>query len=152
MSKSVAEELAAGRNAAAAEHERTGIIHLTGGELHVKYGVIPWREDRRIATEHQSITDEGERLLRAAADTLIKASQGSIAHVGDRMEDLPPLGLELAGRLGLDGAENDRQVVFMLFPSDRAVMEEFWEHEAWTARVSKGLDEQQAGNSEAASQ
>lgn len=151
MEHTLAGRLMTARTEQAVTHERTGIINLGGGELKVTYGVIPWREDQEIGKRHEKVQDRVERQLRLAADTLAAASLSSEAVVGGQTEPLPKLGVELATALGLDGMETDIQVVLALFPSERAMMEEFAAHEDWTGTVSKGIDETIEGESLAVS-
>lgn len=140
-SLSLAERLEAGKaQAQAQEGEFVGTIQMAGGYLTIYYRVLSYREDRAIAIRHEAIGNQLERESRLAADTLASASVRSEAHVEEHSEELPKLGLELAARLGLDGPENDIQAVLALFPSERAMVEQFAELETWAKDVTRSVD------------
>lgn len=148
---SLAERLMADREGKQAEQgEFVGTVQMGGGYLTVFYRALSYREDRKIGQRHRMVSDEVERELRLAADTLASSSTRCEAHVGDEVEELPPLGVALTSKLGLDGPENDVQAVLALFPSERAMVEQFVELEEWATAVNRTVDKSIEGNSVAA--
>lgn len=127
-----------------------GRIECGGGHILARYRAMTYREDRQVGQRHKAISDEVEREIRLAADTLASACTGCEIHIGDEVFEKGPLGLALANELGLDGAENDIQAVLALFPSERAMIEQFVELEAWVKAVNAGVDDDIEGKSVAA--
>jgi hypothetical protein len=137
---SLGERLLAGRDAQqAGQGEFQGRIDCGGGYIVAYYRALPFREDRKVGLRHRTVADPVEREVRMAADTLATACTRCEVYVGD--EDV----------LGLDAPENDIQAVLMLFPSERAMIEQFVELEEWTTAVNKTVDKNLVKNSEAAS-
>jgi hypothetical protein len=150
-SASLGERLLAGRDEKQAEQgEMTGRIECVGGYIVSHYRALSFREDRKIGLRHKAVADIVEKEVRAAADTLAASSTRCEVHIGDETHEMPPLGLGLSQALGLDGPENDIQAVLALFPSERAMVEQFIELEEWASAVNAAVDGQIEGNSEAA--
>jgi hypothetical protein len=146
-SLSLGERLLAGRKEKQAQQgEFIGTIQLGGGHLTAHYRALDFREDRKIGQRHRAVADEIEREVRLAADTLAASCTRCEAHIDDEVHELPPLGLQLTQKLGIDGPENDVQAVLALFPSERAMVEQFVELEQWTSAVNRAVDTELAGN------
>ncbi len=142
------EQLLAARSKKQAAHEATLEIPGYDGKLWATYRPLDFREARHIGQEHERLRDEIEKELRIAADTLVKACVGCEARIGGKTHKLPPIGLELATEIGLGGAENPRQAVFLIFPSETAVMSQFVAVQGAESTVNGQVDEE-LGNSQA---
>lgn len=151
MSTSLGERLLAGRAEQQAQQgEFIGTIQCGGGYIVSYYRALPFREDRKIGQRHRTVSDEIEREVRMAADTLAAASVRCEVHVGDETHEKGKLGLALAKELGLDGPETDIQAVLALFPTEKAMVEQFVEYEEWAKAVNRTVDGKIEGNSDAA--
>jgi hypothetical protein len=94
-------------------------------ELYARYLPLDYRTVRRIVERCEPIPDPATRDLEAAADSLLAACQGVEAHIDGEVHDLGcKLGKQLADTLGFEGAETDRQALFLIFPSEMAVITE----------------------------
>lgn len=148
---SLGERLLAGRAEKQKERgEFIGRVECGGGYILAHYRAMDYREDRQVGQRHQMVTDQLEQEIRLAADTLASASTGCEIHIGDEVFEKGPLGLALAQELGLDGPENNVQAVLALFPSERAMVEQYIELEAWVKAVNAGVDDDIEGKSGAA--
>jgi len=85
--------------------------------------------------------------LDAAADILIASCTGVDAHVDGQVVLLEQkLGKDLADFLGEDGAETDRQGVFLIFPSELALMTHVEQLSALQVSEDEAVDGEIAGN------
>ena len=92
------------------------------GQLVVKYRNPDWKERRRVMM-HIKGPDVVARELEAAADTLVVSCVGVDAHVDGETVALPyKLDKGLAEYLLDEQVETDRQAVFVVFPSETALM------------------------------
>ena len=94
-----------------------------GGQLVARYRTLEWRERRRIGLAVKGLDIPG-RELDAAADILLTSCEGVDAHVDGQVIPLGHrLGVELAGYLGEDvEGVTPRQALFLIFPSELALM------------------------------
>lgn len=111
-----------------------------------------YSEHRKIVARHERLQTEQQELY-IAADTLIAASVDTFAVLEDgQREPLNlRLGLALAGYLGLEGAETDRQAVFMLISSTMQIVELYVELEQFRKASTRETVDELVGESEAAS-
>lgn len=151
MDTSLGERLLATRDKHQKATEETRPVPGYEGQLTATYRGLTFREGRAIGKRHEAILDEAEQEIRIAADVLAKSCTGCQAHIDGETKDLPALGLGLAQSLGVDGPENDAQAVLMIFPSERAVVEEGAAVEKLGVTSGQKADGHIAGNSEAAS-
>lgn len=107
-----------------------------GGELVARYGETGWR-DVRTFSMNAAMTALGNEVpagkeLEAAADMLLAANidleahvDGESAQIKDENGQPVKMGLSLARFLGidLDGVDTDRQAMFLIFPTDKALMQ-----------------------------
>jgi hypothetical protein len=94
-------------------------------ELYARYLPLDYRTARRIVERCATISDPATRDLEAAAASLIAACQGVEAHIDGEVHDLGcGFGKQLADKLGFEGSETDCQALFLLFPSEMAVITE----------------------------
>jgi hypothetical protein len=132
------------------QHTKTRDFEIPGyqPQLFVTFKALDdYTETREIGARHENVPDEAQREMYVAADTLIAASTDSYGILdGERVEIGLPLGAALAARLDHDGAENDRQAVFQIFPSTMSLMRTFIELDGWTQQVARGTDEELEGN------
>lgn len=123
LPESLAETLRAKRDQYTQVTERTVEIPGFGGQLYAHYTPLDYRSARRIVERCETIPDPATRDLEAAAESLVTACQGVEAHVDGEVHDLGyKLGKQLADWLGLEGAETDVQAVFLIFPSEMAII------------------------------
>ena len=107
------------------------------GQLVARYRTLEWRERRRIGMGVKG-PDIPARELEAAADILLASCEGVDAHVDGQVVALEhKLGMGLASYLGEEGAETDRQAMFLIFPSDLALMSHLEE----LAKLQAGEDD-----------
>ncbi len=148
---SLGERLLAGREKLqAAQGEYVGTIDCGGGTLRVHYRALSYREDRKVGQRHEGVRDEVEKEIRLAADTLVTASVKTEAEIDGEVHELPPLGLGLTTALGLDEPETDIQAALLLFPSERALIQQFVAYEQWATEVAQTVDGEIEENSGAA--
>jgi hypothetical protein len=92
------------------------------GQLVARYRVVDWSERRNIGLSVKG-PSIAARELEAAADILIASCVGVFAHVDGQVAELgQKMGMSLAHFLGEEAAETDRQGVFLIFPSELALM------------------------------
>jgi hypothetical protein len=122
---SLAERLRAQRERYA-DHTTEQAFKVPGfTELYARYLPLDYRTARRIVERCETIPDPATRDLEAAADSLIASCQGVEARIDGEVHDLGcGLGKQLADRLGFEGATTDKEALFLLFPSELAVVTE----------------------------
>ena len=151
----VGERLLAARSKAQAAHEITLAIPGFDGQLHATFRPLYFRESRKIGQAHERLSDEIEKELRVAADTLVAACTGCEAHIDGETHTLPPIGMALNEAIGLDAGENDRQAVLALYPTENALIRQFVAVDLAETQANVAVDTQLGkeleGNSEAAS-
>ena len=106
------------------QHQQEHSLAIPGysGQLVARYRSLDWRERRQIGLTVNG-PDLVDKELNAAADLLVKSCVGVDAHVDGEIHPLNmTLGAELASFLGEEGAETDRQGVFLIFPSELLLM------------------------------
>ena len=143
------ERLLAARAKKQAAREETIEVPGYEGQLWATYRPLDFREARKIGQAHEHLRDEIEKELRVAADTLVAACTGCEARIDGETHPLPPLGLELCEQIGLEGAENPRQAVLLLFPSEMAVVKQFVDVQGLEEASNGQIDEQLMGESQA---
>lgn len=115
---SIQEQLAAAREEVEDKPIKLALPNYTDGALVAVYRAPDWgaaRDYVRATVEGAPSTVE----LDAIADGLIAASTGTEAHIDGEVHDLGHrLGRDLTEYLGITGAENDRQAVYLLVPDD----------------------------------
>jgi hypothetical protein len=144
------ERLLAARSRKQAAHDVVMEIPGYEGQLFARYRPLDFREGRKIGQRHERLSDEIEKELRVAADTLVAACTGCEARIDGETHELPPLGLKLAQEIGLEGPENDTQAVLVVFPSELAVIKQFIDLQGDEDKANAQIDRELAGNSEAA--
>lgn len=118
---SVQERLRAAMEPALSEPIRLPFPSSTDGSLVVRYRPVrDWAQVRAFAS-----TNDPQKELEAAADTLLSACEGCEAHIDGEVIELPHrLGSELAAYLGWDvGAITDRQALFLMCPNTIRVIQ-----------------------------
>lgn len=120
------EETLQGRLRKAKVEQSTGTIELPipgyNGQLVARYRTLDWKERRKITLDTVAATLP-ERELATVAAQLVASCEGVDAHVEGQVAPVPhKLGAALASYLGEDGAETDIQGVFLVFPSELAIM------------------------------
>lgn len=151
---SLKDQLLAAR--AAVQHSKTSDFEIPGysGRLGATFRALDdYSEVRAIIKRHERVPDEALRELYVAADTLVEASTDTFALVDGEQHALGvTLGLPLYGYLELDeGAENDRQAVFALFPSTMSLMTLFADYDQWMKGAQRKTESELAGKSDAPS-
>jgi len=124
---SLRDRLRAARATKQAEHIEELPIPGYGGQLVARYRNLDYVERRQIGLGVKGPSVPA-RELDAAADMLVRACVGVDAHVDGQVvpvkdgETPLKLGKALADYLGQDGAETDRQAIFLIFPSQLSLM------------------------------
>jgi hypothetical protein len=147
LPESLAERLRSQREQRTAPKETT--LKVPGfDELYARYLPLGYRPARKIVEDCIDIPDPATRDLEAAVQTLLTACQGVEAHIDGETHDLGmKLGKALADFLGLEGSENDKQAIMLIFPSEMAIMNQAVEVEGLSNETS---DDQIVKNSVAA--
>ena len=122
--------------------------------LLIKYRTLDDREIIRLSLETQEGDDPVQSLIDASLDSLIASSIGSES---DRGEDLElPLGAALATFLGLgeclnpDPKKADREGAYLIFESERALVETASELSLFSTEANQKVAESIVKNSEEA--
>ncbi len=149
------EQLLAARSRKQAAHEVTLEVPGYEGKLWATYKPLGFKAARRIGQHHENLRDEVEKELRVAAETLAAACTKTEARIEGQTVELPPLGLELCEKIGLEGPETPVQAVMAIFKAEddegTDLVEQFVAVQG-AERASNGqIDEELLGNSEAAS-
>lgn len=142
MAPSFKDQLIAARTAA--QHSTAVDLEIPGygGRLWGTFrGLDDYTEVREIVTRHERVTDVATREMYIGADTLVAASVDTFAMIDGEKHPLGvTLGLPLAGYLEMEGAENDRQAVFAVFPSTMSVMTLFTEYDQWLKGAGREVE------------
>lgn len=89
------------------------------GRLIARYGTVDPRTLIAIGIEGEKNPDQVEGLITASVDTLLAACQGTETEIDGETHDLgQTLGAGLAAFLGLEGAQTDREGVFLIFEDE----------------------------------
>jgi hypothetical protein len=113
-----------------------------GVELFGVFRALSWEQSKQIgSTALNSVSDESDRELYEAADTLAAACVKTVAVIDGERHDLPPLGVELA-RYFDDTADpqNPRQAVFLIFDDETRVVLTYSTYAQWRADVDLSVD------------
>ena len=154
MADSLKDQILAARTAALGEHTEDFEIPGFGGRLWGTFKALDdYAELRQIGKRHEGITDQVEREMAVGADTLLEANTDTFALIDGKKEPLGVrLGLELNGYLGIEGAQNDREALFLLFDSKTTnLMQLFFRYDGWTKVAQTEAETRVEGKSETAS-
>lgn len=142
---SIQEQLKAKRQTALAKEIRLPVPGWEDESLIAVFRPVQgWGEVRDFL-----VTEDPKKELDVAAQTLVSHCTGTEAHLEGEVHQMVKLGKQLADSLDIDGAENDQEAIFLLLPSQEAVIALYGLLRRESGRLIKDAQEEMRGESTA---